>query len=220
MKPFNGVLVATVVGMLALTSQPSTAAEAAVNVEGLYTPIQPARPLEQNGKVEVIDVFWYGCPHCFSFLPFMEQWVATAPADVDFKRMPAIFRPSWEAHARAYYTARTLGVQDEIHKPLFLAIHQENRPLNNKAELRAFFVEHGVDEQEFDDTWDSFAVEKQMRQSKVMVPRFGVRGTPSVVVNGKYLVSASTAGSYKNLIAVVNALVAKERQELEQTQQQ
>lgn len=218
MKVLSSLFVAMLVTTLAATGQLSHAAEATVNVEGLYKPIQPARPLEQNGKVEVIDVFWYGCPHCFSFLPFVEQWVQTAPEDVDFKRMPAIFRPSWEPHARAYYTAKTLGVQEEIHTPLFLAIHEQKRPLNDKAQLRAFFAEHGVDEQQFDETWDSFAVEKLMRQSKVMVPRFGVQGTPSVVVNGKYLVSASTAGSYKNLIAVVNALVAKERAMLEEAQ--
>jgi len=185
---------------------------AETGVEGKYVPIQPARPLEQNeDKVEVVDVFWYGCPHCFNFLPYLQRWESERPDYVELRRVPAIFRESWKPHARAYYTAQMLGLEDELHVPIFNALHVDKRPLNTKEELMAFFAEHGVDRQEFSETWDSFSVDALTREAGVTVRRWGVRGTPSVVVNGRYLVSGTTAGSYSEAIRVIEALVEHER---------
>ena len=132
------------------------------------------------------------------------------PEYVELKRVPAIFRDSWEVHARAYYTASLLGKGEELHTPLFKAMHSENRPLNSREALRAFFGEHGVQAAEFDSTYDSFTVDSMTRESQVMPRRWGVQGTPSVVVNGRYLVSGRTAGGYTEMIEVIKALVERE----------
>ena len=180
-------------------------------VEGVnYELVEPAQPTSTVDKVEVLEVFWYGCPHCFRFEPYVERWLQKKPENAQFVRLPAIFRPAWEVHARAYYTAELLGVLDKVHKPLFNAIHLQKRALNTEDALRDFFAEFGVDKKEFIKTYQSFAVETRIRRAKTMVSRYGVDGVPTVIVNGKYRVSARTAGSNAEMLKVINFLVAKE----------
>jgi len=183
---------------------------AAIDVAGKYELVTPPQPTETPGNVEVVEVFWYGCPHCFNFLPSIESYVGSAPDYVAVRHMPVIFRDSWVAHARAFYTADLLGVQKQIHRPLFEAIHLRKQPLDNRGDLMRFFEQHGVSNEDFNSTWDSFAVETLMRKSQVMRKRYGVRGTPTVIVNGKYRVSGSLAGSPENMIKIIEALVEKE----------
>ena len=203
------------IGLFALTLimsfSPAGFAAGEYNAEGKYKRIKPARPLEQGGKVEVVEVFWYGCPHCFSFLPHLQAWEhSTMPDYVELRRLPAIFRDSWAVHARAYYTAEVLNKADELHVAIFNAMHGEQRALNSREEIKQFFVEHGVDTAEFDTAYDSFAVDAKTRTSEVMPRRWGVQGTPSVIVNGRYLISGRTAGSYDDLIKVLDVLVERE----------
>lgn len=195
---------------LAFFAPAHVSAQGPVDPEGKYDLIAPPQPTESPGKVEIVDVFWYGCPHCYRFLTSMEKLEKRKADYIVIRRMPAIFRESWEIHARAYYTASLLNKVDAIHRPLFEAIHEENRPLDSREALRAFFVAHGVDGEAFDKTFDSFAVETMLRKSTVMQGRYGVRGTPSVIVNGKYRVSGSGAGSYDGMAAVAEALAARE----------
>jgi thiol:disulfide interchange protein DsbA len=205
-------LLAVAMTAAALSSAPSAQTEGeGFDIEGMYAKIQPGRPLEESDQVEVVDVFWYGCPHCFQFLPYMQRWEESKPDYVAVRRVPAIFRESWIPHARAFYTARLLGVDDALHVALFNAIHGERRTLDSKEELSAFFAEHGVSAEEFNEIYDSFAVDQLQRQSQEMVRRWGVQGTPSLVINGRYLVSGSTAGSFENVIKVLDALVERER---------
>ncbi len=185
-------------------------AQGAIDPEGKYELIQPPQPTDTPGKVEIVDVFWYGCPHCYSFLPYMESFQERAPDYVEVRRMPAIFRQNWEIHARAYYTALLLNAVEATHRPLFEAIHESQRPMDTRESLREFFVARGVDGEAFDKTFDSFAVETMLRKSQVMQGRYGVRGTPSVIVNGKYRVSASLAGGYEQMMQVAEALAARE----------
>ena len=190
-----------------------TAQGAGIDPSGKYELITPPQPTDAPDKIEVLEVFWYGCPHCFRFLPNMEQYEASKPDYVALRRMPAIFRDSWVAHARAFYIADLLGVREQIHRPLFEAIHLSKQPLDSKEELKKFFEKYGVSNDDFDKTYDSFAVETLLRKSQVMQQRYGVRGTPTVIVNGKYRVSGSLAGSNENVIKVVEALVERERAE-------
>ncbi len=187
-----------------------TAQGAGIDPSGKYELITPPQPTDTPDKVEVLEVFWYGCPHCFSFLPNMEQYKAGKPDYVAVRHMPAIFRDSWVAHARAFYTAELLGVEDQIRRPLFEAIHLRKQALDNKEELEKFFEQYGVSNDDFNKTYDSFAVQTLLRKSQVMQQRYGVRGTPTVIVNGKYRVSGSRAGSHENVIKVVEALVERE----------
>ena len=180
------------------------------NVEGRYKRIKPARPLEQTDKVEVVDVFWYGCGGCFRFLPHLQDWEQGKPEYVELRRVPAVWHKDSPVHARAYYTARILGVDDELHVPVFKAMHVDKRSLNTRSEITAFFVEHGVSETEFNDTYDSFTMDSMARESEVMPRRWGVQSTPTVIVNGRYLVDSRTAGSFVDMIKVVEVLVERE----------
>ncbi|NIR31047.1 MAG: thiol:disulfide interchange protein DsbA/DsbL [Gammaproteobacteria bacterium] len=192
---------------------PVTAAQhGEVDIAGKYERVQPPQPTQTEPQVEVLDVFWYGCPHCYDFLPHMERWEENKPEYASVRRMPAVFRKSWVAHAKAYYTAKLLGVADEIHRPLFEEIHEKGRRMVNKADLMAFFKRFGVSEQDFLDTFDSFAVQSNVQRAITMQDRYGVMGTPTVIVNGKYRVSGSLAGSYPNMVQVIDELVRREHE--------
>lgn len=197
--------------LLILLGSVSFAVSAEEFKEGVdYELIVPAQPTNTGDKIEVLEMFWYGCPHCYRFEPYVERWLRKKPANVEFVRLPGIFRVSWEPHARAYYTAVFLDVFDKIHQPLFDAIHQQKRDLNSEEQLMEFFSEHGVDKIEFTKTYRSFAVEAKVQRAKALAARYNVSGVPVVMVNGKYRVSARTAGSNSNMLKVIDYLVAKE----------
>ena len=179
-----------------------------------YQAVTPAQPVQTAGKIEVLEIFWYGCPHCYDFEPFINRWLSAKPSDVEFQRMPAVFRPDWALHAKAYYTAEALGVLDKIHTPLFKAIHEDKRKLNDESSLAKLFSEHGVSKEEFSTSFNSFTVESKTRQALHMVRQYGIGGVPAIVVNGKYHSSAAQAGSYEQLLKVIDYLVDKERQGL------
>ena len=194
-----------------IAAAPHAAAQSgAFDVEGRYDVLHPPQLTETGDRIEVVDVFWYGCPACYRFLPEMEEFERDKPEYVEIRRLPAIFRESWVAHARAFYTASILGVAGETHRALFDEIHANGRPTDSRGTLGAFYERHGVERDEFDRTWDSFAVESLIRKSAVMQQRYGVRGTPSVIVNGKYRVTGRLAGSYENMIEVVRVLADRE----------
>ena len=184
------------------------------DIEGLYARIDPPQATQTGDKVEVLEMFFYGCPHCFKFQPVIEDWESLLPDYVELRRMPAVFRKSWVPLAKAYYVAEVLGVLDQTHKPLFEAIHVHNQKLNSKEALMEFFEQFGVTKETFSRTYDSFAVESMVRNSTVMQERFGLEGVPAVVVNGKYRTSGSMAGTYRRLTEVVATLAEREHNEL------
>lgn len=201
--------------MLCLVPAVGAAPPAADFDEGIeYQRIVPAQPTEDPAKVEVVEMFWYGCPHCYRFEPFVERWLAKAPKHVRFMRVAAPLNPSWVVHARAYYAAEALGVIDRIHKPLLDAIHKERRRLNTEDALAAFFTEHGVDERDFRRAFHSFAVETKVRRARDLARRYGVNSVPAVVINGKYRTDGTLAGGYERLLQVIDFLVAKEWAEI------
>lgn len=186
-------------------------AQAADPYEGTYKEISPAQPTEAEDKIEVVEIFWYGCPHCYDFEPHIERWHENAPDDVAFRRMPAVLNQSWLPHAKAYYTAIKLGVLDQIHKPLFDALHSERKRIFSESELKDFFVSRGVDGSDFSRAYNSNEVETKIKQAYFMARNYKLTGVPSVVVNGKYMTSASMAGSYEKLLEIIDHLVEKER---------
>ena len=206
----NRWLYCLVVIAWAVVAPHAAAQSAGLDIEGRYEVLQPPQLTETGDRIEVVDVFWYGCPHCYTFLPLMEAYDEIKPDHVEVRRLPAVFRENWVAHARAYYTSMLLGVTDRTHRALFEEIHERRNPTDHKEALIAFFERHGVDRAEFERTWDSFAVESLVRKSVLMQQRYGITGTPSVIVNGKYRVTGRLAGSHANVIAVVAALVDRE----------
>ena len=162
------------------------------------------------GKVEVAEIFWYGCPHCYTLEPHVEAWRATMPANVEFVRIPASLNQSWQIHARVYYTAEALGVLDQVHEELFRQIHSRGSRLDTEASLIEFFGRYGVTEAQFTETFNSFAVQTKLRQSDSLVRRYRITGVPAVVVNGKYVTGADMAGGEKRVFEVVDFLIERE----------
>jgi thiol:disulfide interchange protein DsbA len=196
----------------ACAEEVSSAAIDADYAEGIdYATVVPPLAGATGGKVKVVELFWYGCPHCFQFDPHLHNWLESKPANVEFERIPAIFNnPTWALHARAYYTADVMGVLDKVHEALFDAMHVKKQRLNSKAALREFFISRGIDGKEFDATFDSFAVNGLVRQAAQLTKQYDISGVPMMAVQGKYKVGGRMAGSYENMIRIVDFLVKKE----------
>ncbi len=177
-----------------------------------YETLSPAQPTQNQDKIEVIEFFWYGCPHCYTLEPAMEKWLETKPDNVEFIRQPAIFSSLWGKHAKAYYVAEALGVVDKVHADLFDAIQNKKQKLSSEDQLAKFFVAHGVDETLFRSTFNSFLIDAKMRQAKTMAPRYGITGVPAIIINGKYKTSGPLAKSNENIIKVMNQLIQQESQ--------
>jgi thiol:disulfide interchange protein DsbA len=175
-----------------------------------YDLINPPQPTEDPKKVEVIEFFWYGCPHCLEFEPDLNAWLKTKPQNVLFIRQPAVFNDVWAAHAKAFFTAEALGVSDKLHADFFDAIQHKKEKLTTEEDLAKFFVAHGVSEDDFHKAYKSFAVDSKMRLAAATGPRYGITGTPSLVVNGKYLISPGKSKSFGRMIQIANALIAQE----------
>jgi thiol:disulfide interchange protein DsbA len=194
--------------LVAVTANSSFAAN--YNAGEHYEVISPAQPTSSKDKIEVVEMFWYGCPHCFRLEPFVERWLKKKPANVKFVRMPGVFRPSWEIHARAYYTAEILGVVDKVHGSMFDAIHEMKQRMSTEPAILALFKKHGVAEKDFKRVFRSFAVETKLRRAKDMGKRYQARGVPALIVNGKYRTSGHAAGSNSKVFKVVNQLIKME----------
>ena len=180
-------------------------------VEGTdYKVVSPAVKTSDPGKVVVTEVFWYGCPHCFRFEPFVERWQKTLPEGVVFEQTPSVLNPRWTEHARAYYSLQMMGALEATHQSFFNAIHVKRQRLTSLDTIATFVAEQGLDEKQFRDNYFSFPVETQLRKNMQKEKRYGHDGVPAVIINGKYLVSASMAGSNARMIDIMNFLVAKE----------
>jgi thiol:disulfide interchange protein DsbA len=204
MKLIRRALLFTVLALLAAPS-------AARTFEESFQEIKPAQPTSVGDKIEVLEIFWYGCPHCYSFEPYLDKWLASKPAEVEFVRMPGVLNPAWLPHARAYYTAQKLQVLDKIHMPLFHALHRDRKAIFSEDELREFFEANGVSGEDFDRVYRSNEVDTRVKQALVTARSARVTGVPAIIVNGKYLTSGSHAGSFEKLLQIVDQLVARER---------
>lgn len=207
MKKTATILIAAIVLLGTVTSN---SLAAPFNTGEHYAQITPPQPTTSQDKVEVVELFWYGCPHCYRLEPYVKRWLKKKPANVKFVRMPGVFRDSWEIHARAYYTAEILGAVDKVHHPMFEAIHEQKRQMNTEAAIMALFKQHGVAEKDFKRVFRSFAVETKLRRARDMGQRYGVRGVPALIVNGKYRTAAQEAGGNVQVFQVVDYLVKQE----------
>ena len=176
-----------------------------------YAVITPAQPTQSADKIEVLEIFWYGCPHCYAFDPYLQQWLSRKPDNVEFRLMPGILNNSWVPHAKAYYTAVKLGILDKIHHQLFDAIHKDHRNIYSDDDVKKFFIEQGVDGDKFSEVYDSKEVLEQLRHAFELQQKCRITGVPSVIINGKYQTSPSMAHSHDNVLKVLDYLVDKER---------
>lgn len=188
-------------------------AQSGKGYQTLPKPIPTANP----NKVEVIEFFWYGCPHCYSLEPDLNQWLKTIPDNVDFIRIPTIYSSLWEKHAKAFIVAQTLGVADRTHADFFDTIQNKKQPLTDEDDLAQFFVEHGVEDAKFRSVFSSFLVNYKVKQTKALTLRYNIQGVPAIIINGKYLTNAKLAGSNKDIIGVIDKLIAQETLIIQET---
>ena len=179
-------------------------------VEGKHYKRVDVPKIIDGDNVEVIEFFWYGCPHCYAFEPYINKWKQNKPSNVEFVRVPATFQPLWQLHARAYYALQMLGQGEKIHSKFFSEIHNNKNYMKTLDSLTVFVQDYGVQRSEFIDAMNSFTVETNVRKAQKLVTDYKLSGVPAIAVNGKYLVSASMAGSYDNMIKIMNYLVEKE----------
>jgi thiol:disulfide interchange protein DsbA len=178
-----------------------------------YVVLSSPQPTSSGDRIEVVELFFYGCPHCYRLEPVISEWLTSKPDDVEFVRMPAVLGPSWEMYGKAYYTAELLGVVDKVHPAIFDILHKDKKQIRDEAALQAVFVEQGVSAEDFRNTFNSFAVSVRLNNAKQMTTRYAIEGVPTVIVNGKYRTSASRAGNNEDVIKVTDYLVAQERQQ-------
>ncbi|MEE9492050.1 MAG: thiol:disulfide interchange protein DsbA/DsbL [Gammaproteobacteria bacterium] len=184
-----------------------------------YTVLSNPQPVASEGKIEVIEFFWYGCPHCYHLESEVDSFLKSLPDDVSFMRMPAILGPSWELLARGYYTAEILGVTEKIHKPLFEYLHKQRKRIRSVGDLQKFFVSKGVSKEDFDKTFNSFAVVTKTGRARQVRDRYQLNGVPAIAINGKFVTSPSMAGGNTKVFAVINHLIEQERVLAESQQQ-
>lgn len=161
--------------------------------------------------IEVAEIFWYGCPHCYTFDPYLENWRKNLPDDVSFVRIPAVWNSVLQIHARAFYTAEALDVVAELHSPIFREIHNNQNFLDSQEALAEFFGQHGVEADAFNAAYESFAVNTKLNRADELSRRYRIASVPTVVINGKYTTDAGMAGGYDELIDLIDDLVATER---------
>ena len=176
-----------------------------------YLRLSKPQPTSTTDKIEVVELFWYGCSHCFDLEPHITEWLESKPEDVEFVRLPAIVGPRWEPLAKAYYTAEVLGILDKTHPALFEAIHEKKQKFANEEQIKEFFVAQGVSAEDFKNAFNSFAVSVKVNNAKQMTRRYTITGVPTLVVNGKFSTSGKLAGGETGILKVVDYLVAQER---------
>jgi thiol:disulfide interchange protein DsbA len=178
-----------------------------------YGELNPAQPTESKGKIEVIEFFWYGCPHCYTLEPYIEAWLKKLPPDVEFRRVPAVFNSRWAHDAAIYYTLEAMGLVDKLHRPLFDAIHKSNLRTDNEAALTEWLQKNGVEPKKFIDTMKSFGVQSKLRRATQQTVAYKIDGTPAMAVAGRYTVSAEQGRTQQGMLQVVDGLVAMARKQ-------
>ncbi|MEF9896669.1 MAG: thiol:disulfide interchange protein DsbA [Pseudomonas sp.] len=198
------LVAASVFGMAAQAAEPIEAGRE-------YVELSNAVPVSVPGKIEVVELFWYGCPHCYSFEPVVNPWAEKLPADVNFKRVPAMFGGPWDAHGQMFLTLEAMGVEHNVHAAVFEAIQVQRKKLTDPEEMAEFLATQGVDKDKFLATFNSFAIKGQVQQAKELAKKYEITGVPSMVVNGKYRFDLGTAQGPQGVLNVADQLIAKER---------
>lgn len=179
---------------------------AGTHYQVLDTPVRT----DDSSKIEVIELFWYGCPGCYAFEPLMANWESSQQSDIDHKRLPAVWNPITQIHAQAYYAAQALDALDAVHNPFFNEYHQNRNRLQNEVVIREFFESCGISKEDFDTIFNSFTVRTRVNQAEAKMKGYGPAETPSLYVNGKYVVTFGEGG-YQQMLDVVDFLVSIER---------
>ena len=176
-----------------------------------YRTLPMAQPVEAKGKVEVIEFFWYGCPHCYDFEPELSAWVKRQPKDVVFRKVPVAFRDDFMPHSQLFYALEALGKGDAMNEKVMYAMHKENKRLMTENEIADWIASQGIDRNTFLATYRSFAIVSKARAARQMAEAYRIDGVPTVVMQGRYVTSPSIAGTKAKSLAVMDYLEQKIR---------
>jgi thiol:disulfide interchange protein DsbA len=188
-----------------------------------YTPLSPAQPTDvPPGKVEVVEVFWYACPHCYALDPLLESWRKSKPDYVAFRRVPVTWEDVHRMHGRLFYTLEALGKEEALHADVFNTMHSDpshqgnmlymqNNPQETLAAMTQYASAHGISPGDFANAWNSFTVQSNMQRADDLVRRYRIEGVPTIIINGKYVTDEGMAGGPAQVISIINDLAASER---------
>lgn len=210
-REFSTALASGTLGAAAMMN--SAHAQGAVPVEGKdYLRLSPPVPVPANGKIEVIDFFWYGCPHCNAFGPTLDAWAKRLPPDVNYHHVPVAFRDEpFVAHQRIYYALEEMKLVDTMHRRVFAAIHVDRMRLDKPADIAAFMTKNGVDGAKFLEFYNGFSVQTKARQAAQLAQAYKLDGVPAMGIAGKYFTSPALAGSPERSLAVADFLIQQAR---------
>lgn len=179
--------------------------------EGIdYQVIEPAVPTQsEDGRVEVVELFWYGCPHCYNFEPHVNRWKERHGENVHFRYLPAVFNEVWAFHARVFYAAESLDLLEKLHAPFFHAMHAQGRRMTDERSILRFVEQQGVDPESFREAMLSEQVTERVREAIQLTRDYRIEGVPAVVIDGRHLVSPGMAGGFENMTKIMDYLVEK-----------
>jgi thiol:disulfide interchange protein DsbA len=204
----------TLIAAIAAAAAPAPLVLRAQPRDAGFSTLASALPVENPAKVEVVEFFWYGCIHCYNLEPALEAWVPKLPPDAYFRRIPAIFNERWAVDAQIYYAFEALGVLDKLHRPLFDAIHKDRLNTGNPPALNAWLAKNGVDPKQFETTVKSFSVQSKVLRANQLTGRARIDGTPALMLQGRYTISAEQGGSLEGMLANADRLIPLVRRSL------
>ncbi|NDA15571.1 MAG: thiol:disulfide interchange protein DsbA/DsbL, partial [Gammaproteobacteria bacterium] len=172
-----------------------------------------AQPVSTGDKIEVLELFWYGCPHCYALEPYLNKWLKSKPDFVEFVRLPAVLNRSWAFDARVYYTFVALGLVDKLHEAYFDTIHKQRKRMKTVEDVATWAGEQGVDSKAILDTFNSFGVDSMLANANQMSGRYETDGVPTIIIDGKYRTKVSLAGGHNELIDLMNYLALRAQSE-------
>ena len=172
-----------------------------------YVVLKPELPVDTPGKIEVIEFFWYGCPHCYTLEPLLEDWLKKLPNDAAFRRVPAVFNERWAKDAAVFYALEATGNLERLHRPLFDAIHKDGLRTDQGPALGQWLTKHGIDTRKFDEAGRSFGVQSKVRRAAQLSQAYRIDGTPAMAVHGRYTVGAEQSKTQPVMLSTVDYLI-------------
>jgi thiol:disulfide interchange protein DsbA len=212
LKQWKTLLVASIALLMTLSIAPSYAQDEKFLEGGHYELLDEVQPVQTGDKIEVVELFWYRCPHCFRLEPYLVEWLKNIPENAQYVPVPALLNPKWEFEARAYYTFEALGIVDDLHGKFFNAIHVDRLKIDTVEKLASWANENDASGDDILNTFQSFAVENKLNFASVMSRKYGITGVPAIIVDGRYRTSVSLAGGHDKLIELINFLIEKAAQ--------
>lgn len=200
----------TAAGSAALWGLPARAQNTPVEGQH-YVKLSQPLPASGSGKIDVVEFFWYGCPHCNALEPFLESWSKKLPADVALRRVPVGFTPMHEIHQRLFYTLEAMGQLETMHRRVFATIHNERKRLDKEPDIIAWVTAQGMDAGKFSELFKSFSVQTKARQAKQLSEAYRIDGVPALGVAGRWYTSSAMAGNHERALAVADFLIGRSR---------